>query len=254
MLEKLKNVDSSRYTTGITLAAVVALAIFSNSLFVIWVCLGALYLIGFYEACRLYGVENRTIYLFAILIWLIAPHYPSPVELAVLTLVGFAAYFAYRNSFEHSLFLPFLYPTIPFLLLLELYAEHAAMGLLWLIVVVAATDIFAFFGGKSFGKRKFSPASPNKTLEGVASGLLMGSFFGAWVGGVVVGGFWQALFISLLVSLFSIFGDLYESYLKRGADVKDSGNILPGHGGVLDRVDGYLFGVVILIVALRVVS
>jgi phosphatidate cytidylyltransferase len=62
-----------------------------------------------------------------------------------------------------------------------------------------------------------------------------------------------AIIVSAIVSLSSVFGDLYESYLKREAGVKDSGNILPGHGGVLDRVDGYLFGAIVMLVLLRII-
>ncbi len=62
-----------------------------------------------------------------------------------------------------------------------------------------------------------------------------------------------SIVISIVVALASVFGDLFESYLKREAEVKDSGNILPGHGGILDRTDGYLFGGVIMLVILRAV-
>jgi phosphatidate cytidylyltransferase len=59
------------------------------------------------------------------------------------------------------------------------------------------------------------------------------------------------LFVSLVVSVGSVFGDLFESYLKREADVKDSGDILPGHGGILDRTDGYLFGGILMYILLK---
>ena len=125
-------------------------------------------------------------------------------------------------------------------------------AILWLIIVVAFTDTFAYFSGKYFGKHKFSPTSPNKTLEGVAGGIIAGTIFGSVIG-LYFNGFVFAFLLSFFVAFFSVFGDLFESYLKRKADVKDSGNILPGHGGVLDRDDGYLFGVIILYIGLKLI-
>ena len=125
-------------------------------------------------------------------------------------------------------------------------------AILWLIIVVAFTDTFAYFSGKYFGKHKFSPTSPNKTLEGVAGGIIAGTIFGSVIG-LYFNGFVFAFLLSFFVAFFSVFGDLFESYLKRKADVKDSGNILPGHGGVLDRLDGYLFGVIILYIGLKLI-
>jgi phosphatidate cytidylyltransferase len=121
----------------------------------------------------------------------------------------------------------------------------------WLLVVVAFTDIGAYYVGKNFGTKKFSPTSPKKTLEGVYGGIFFGSLFGAMVSFDEFS-FGLAFFISGLVSVASVFGDLFESYLKREAGIKDSGNILPGHGGVLDRVDGYLFGGVVMLILFRI--
>ena len=126
-------------------------------------------------------------------------------------------------------------------------------SLLWLLVVVAGTDVGAYFVGKSIGTTKFCETSPNKTLEGVAGGVIAAAILGVIFSPENIG-FFTALFISLVVAIASIFGDLFESYLKREANTKDSGNILPGHGGILDRTDGYLFGGVIMLVLLRLFS
>ena len=114
------------------------------------------------------------------------------------------------------------------------------ISLLWLLIAVAVTDIGAYFVGKSIGKTPFCPTSPKKTMEGVVGGVLIATVTATFVGTTIVD-IEKALLISLLASLASVFGDLFESSLKRQAGVKDSGTILPGHGGVLDRIDGYLF-------------
>jgi len=105
---------------------------------------------------------------------------------------------------------------------------------------------------KTIGKTQFSPTSPNKTLEGVIGGIAF-----ATVAGTIAGYFMElvpffiAIIVSFLTATTSVFGDLFESYIKREAGVKDSGDIFPGHGGVLDRLDGYLFGAVMMLIALR---
>ncbi len=126
-------------------------------------------------------------------------------------------------------------------------------SLLWLLVVVAGADVGAYFVGRSIGKTKFCQTSPNKTIEGVIGGVvvavILGSIFSIEIFGLVT-----ALLISFVVAVASVFGDLFESYLKREANVKDSGNILPGHGGILDRTDGYLFAGIIMLVLLKAFS
>jgi phosphatidate cytidylyltransferase len=110
--------------------------------------------------------------------------------------------------------------------------------LLWVFIVTWATDIGAYFVGRLFGKKKLAPAiSPNKTIAGLYGGVAAATLLGgAWV-------LYRDLNHALIV-LAPIFaacaqgGDLFESWMKRKADVKDSGTWLPGHGGVLDRLDG----------------
>jgi phosphatidate cytidylyltransferase len=109
---------------------------------------------------------------------------------------------------------------------------------LFLLVLVWAADIGAFFAGRRFGRVKLAPrVSPNKTWEGVLGGVVAGLI--AAVAGSVWFGFAKGPFIALCVAvvLASIVGDLTESMFKRFAGLKDSGKVLPGHGGVLDRID-----------------
>lgn len=116
---------------------------------------------------------------------------------------------------------------------------------LTLLAVVFFGDSFAFFAGSAFGKHKLAPSvSPKKTWEGAAGGIagsiLFGWLFSVWfLEGVT---FFEIAGIAVVTGILGQFGDLFESLTKRVAGVKDSGKIMPGHGGVLDRIDGVLIG------------
>jgi phosphatidate cytidylyltransferase len=127
--------------------------------------------------------------------------------------------------------------------------------LLGLLAIVWIADSAAYFTGRRFGTRKLAPAiSPGKTWEGVAGAgialLLFASAVSASIVGLRIAG---ALFLTLSLFYFSILGDLFESWMKRVAGIKDSGTILPGHGGILDRIDALTaalpVGTTILLVA-----
>jgi phosphatidate cytidylyltransferase len=132
------------------------------------------------------------------------------------------------------------YALLPALALLWI-RERDAHGLdllIWTFIVTWATDIGAYFAGRSLGKRKLAPSiSPNKTVEGLYGGIAAATLAGG--GWALATGLGAALLA--LAPIFAITaqgGDLFESGLKRRAGVKDSGNWLPGHGGLLDRLDG----------------
>lgn len=132
----------------------------------------------------------------------------------------------------------FVYALLPALALLWI-RERAGLNLLvWAFVVTWATDIGAYFAGRSFGKHKLAPAiSPNKTVEGLVGGIAAATILGgAWAlaNGLPV----FLLALAPVLAIAAQGGDLFESSMKRRAGVKDSGNWLPGHGGALDRLDG----------------
>ena len=109
--------------------------------------------------------------------------------------------------------------------------------------LIVASDIGSYFIGKSFGKTSLSPISPSKTIEGLIGGItcsiLLAIFFAFlmnWENPLVVG-----IIYGISISLMALVGDLIESMMKRDAKIKDSGTFLPGHGGILDRIDSYIF-------------
>lgn len=121
--------------------------------------------------------------------------------------------------------------------------------IIFLFAVIWSNDTFAYVTGRKFGKRKLCPSiSPGKSVEGAVGGLI-----GGFVAALLVNrfaalgmGFLSVLVLSFVLGVVGIAGDLAESVLKRGAGVKDSGSIVPGHGGVLDRTDSLLFTIPVL--------
>ena len=130
-----------------------------------------------------------------------------------------------------------------------LYLRFHTQGQLWVLLsvaVVAAADIAAYFAGRKFGKNKLAiEVSPGKSWEGFWGGLIAAQLLAMifyWLASLSDQqiALWQWLFAILVLSSVSVLGDLTESMIKREANCKDSGTLLPGHGGVLDRIDGLL--------------
>ena len=176
---------------------------------------------------------------------------------------------AFRASLDQVLWetaaglLLLLYIAYPLTLLPKLLAEENGTALLlFLFLCVWSGDIAALYVGKRWGKRKFAPRlSPNKTWEGAAASLAASVGFGMALVGLgeylsrsgssftrlhTSEPWWQSLLLAVLLNAAAQLGDLLESALKRGAGVKDSGTILPGHGGVLDRIDALLLAAPVL--------
>ena len=249
-IKEIYNSNRDRVLTGIVLF-VVALAVFLiDNLFVTWAVLGAIYLFAFYEAMSLFGLVSNRSMVYALAIWLAAYIYPNPDDIFYFVVVIVLSIMVHKKDVDYKRLAPFLYPTVPLLFMFALYKDFGMNTVAWLVILISSVDIGAYVVGKSIGKTPFSKTSPNKTWEGVAGGILAGTVIGSIVGlaSVDLG---LSVFISFLVSLCAIWGDLFESYLKREADVKDSGSIFPGHGGMLDRIDGYMFSSVIMLVLLR---
>jgi len=239
-------------TAALIGVVLIVVGLIDNS-FLTWIFLGGILLAALQEAFALFKVGDTLYgYISVTAVWIFASFYPHPLDLIALALLAYGALLAYHRTIETRAFLPLLYPTIGMIFVWMLYQDQGMISLLWLLLVVAATDTGAYYTGRYIGKTPFSPTSPNKTLEGVIGGVLGGT-----IGGMIVAigwmdiGFFSALLVSLIGSKMSVFGDLFESYLKREAGVKDSGTILPGHGGMLDRIDGYLFAAPTLYILLK---
>jgi len=186
-----------------------------------------------------------------------------PAVLTLLVLL-FALHFLFRFKDIHAaaretalLCFGFLY--VPLLLghlILLRLAPHGVQWIFFLLVVVMTGDSAAYYVGSSWGKRKLYPeVSPKKSIEGALGGLA-----GSLTGAVVFKLLWfpdlpliHCLVVALFAAVLAQLGDLFESLLKRSFGVKDSGMIIPGHGGILDRLDSILFAAPVLYYYLRYV-
>jgi len=148
--------------------------------------------------------------------------------------------------------------------LIYLHQHHGGWILLYVLTLVWVADTGAYFSGRKFGKHKLAPAiSPGKTWEGVAGGifanllwmLLVYQMLGSYQLHTGLNlSLIQFLLIGLATSFISVVGDLFESILKRQAGVKDSGKLLPGHGGVLDRIDSIIAASPVFVAGLMLVD
>lgn len=143
----------------------------------------------------------------------------------------------------------FLYAAVPSICFIIIHQNYGGAVVLWMMLVIWAMDTGGYFAGKNIGGPKMSPKiSPNKTWSGLAGGTLLailaGAIYGEFMKDSNVPLFGDATILLILSGLFAILsqiGDLAESAVKRKFAVKDSGAIIPGHGGIMDRVDGVLF-------------
>ena len=159
-----------------------------------------------------------------------------------LGLLAGAAFFVVIVTRNQRLALGVLYCGLPVLSLMVCRRQHLGnegiVFTVWALALVWATDIGAYFAGRAIGGPKLAPhVSPNKTWAGLIGGVALASLFGAlmhWRYGLPM----RMALATPALAVLAQGGDLYESWLKRRAGVKDSGAILPGHGGLMDRLDG----------------
>jgi phosphatidate cytidylyltransferase len=222
------------------------------------VLFGAFLVIGAYEFCKMYQL-NYLISLplaasFYLFLWnKNADIYLNTLLTAITIVISIKLLFYLFNTKKNGFkththyFLLFGYVILPFIL-----TNYIAMGikgynpkiLISIIVLIWTNDTFAYLVGKNLGKNKLFPSvSPKKTVEGFVGGLIF-----TIIGGILLSKYfimtsnlyiWTV--IAAIVSVFSTLGDLIQSKFKRVAGIKDTGNIMPGHGGILDRLDSIIF-------------
>lgn len=248
-----------RVITALVLVALVLSALFTEPSIYWRGLITVLILIGFWEWLALCGIENRlakiaSYALFAFCFYLLQAGFvslPLFVPIVCIAWLGLVWFTVSRHlDFLHQpivkLLLGILVLTFGGWFIIELKnIESGPYWILCFMVSVWAADVGAYFVGRKFGKTKLAPAvSPGKTWEGFIGGLtlvaivyvpLLFTYF-------AVGSALLLLSAVLFTAAISVFGDLFESKLKRYAGVKDSSQILPGHGGVLDRIDSLLAG------------
>lgn len=194
---------------------------------------------------------HRTIAITATFLFIFIPSYFGEAG-TVTTLILLAIYaiimilFRKRIKLENTAATIFTALYIGFLLgrliLLREIPVHGIYFILITILLVWGNDTASFLFGKKFGKHKLAPSiSPNKTIEGTIAGLAAALLIGIISSLIYKNLLFESMLLAILAATAAQFGDLFESQFKRWAKVKDSGNIVPGHGGMLDRIDGLLF-------------
>ena len=272
---KMRNL-LTRTASGIVYVALMVAAVFTQ-----WVAVPLaffLIIVGIWELYKMYetpelkrswpfaiiaGIVMALAFFFAAQLYLFVrgvPHEPG-IHPMILPFEGSMIFVAVLAVFLPELFgrrvasdrhigmglLSLVWIALPLCVLFFVWSVQSPAQVLAFLILIWAADTFAYLGGSLLGKHKLAPnISPGKTWEGfliscvltaaLAIGLSYIPYFRAMGFDV-----WRWIVIALLTEVFGLLGDLIESLLKRKADVKDSGNIIPGHGGILDRVDSILF-------------
>ncbi len=267
-----------RLLTALILIPLVVWAVLGLNTIVLGLIFGMFVLLGGWEWARLIGLQStlaRSAYVafIAMLLYLstflLATSESFIFNVLVVTglwwLVATIWVFRYRGETglksidtQFGLFVGVmvLVPTWLAMIYIHAFSEDGPAMLLFVMVLIWAADSGAYFTGRRYGKHKLAPqVSPGKTIEGVAGGLFAAALFSV-IGAIsfdlpVLGGI-SFVLLSVIVVLLSVIGDLFESLFKRRAGVKDSGQLLPGHGGVLDRIDSLTAAAPIFALALAV--
>jgi len=248
-----------RIITGIVLVVVVLLAVLNTPPpFFAVLSLIALVSVGGWEWAKLVGLANtqRGLFVTALIGLSLTAYFLNDLRwvFIVAGVISWIAILILLAMYEQGSPLykdnPLILRIFAFLVIMPAWValitlhKHSPAFVIYLIFLIAAADSGAYFSGKKFGKNKLAPElSPGKTREGMLGGFIAAiiwSVLSALYFDLPASDWLYFILLSAVAALLSVAGDLFESLIKREAGQKDSGSILPGHGGVLDRIDGLL--------------
>lgn len=254
----------TRVLSGIIIALLVLAIIWFAPYWLYTLIFGIVILLGLFEFYAITGLSFRDLLLYTGVLWtafLLVDSYYGQSHVAlilssfiVLSLIFIIYRFNYQVSFVRWVW------SVAGLLYVGWLSSHVILlrnmsnfttGRNWVIIALFATagaDSMAYLTGRTLGRHPMARAiSPHKTWEGAAGGLIGG--LGATIALAAILEIsidWRLIVLGIIIPVVALFGDLVESMLKRSTGVKDSGNIIPGHGGVLDRIDSIIFVVVVV--------
>ncbi|KAA6229608.1 phosphatidate cytidylyltransferase [Campylobacter sp. LR264d] len=236
--------DSTRIVWGLVMFAAFVLVMLINSFILNFVIIALLLYFAFNESKKLFNLDSNII--LVAIAFLIGTFFEEALLCGILAFILMLGYLAFIKADSLKPALIYLYPVIPILALWQVYLDNGIFVVFWLILSVICCDSGAYFIGKMIGNTPFSKTSPKKTMEGVIGGILVATFIGMLVG-LYEFSFFKSLILSFLVAVFAVIGDLIESYFKRVADIKDSSELIPGHGGILDRIDAIIIASFVMV-------
>ena len=261
-LDKILNINNNlikRFFSILFLIPVYFFSVYSDSyLSILIILLTSLILSYEWFKITQKHTEKENIILFSVLIFLtlflstITNFFFSLILTIIFSIIILSRIFLKKFNYKNLswLFYGFIYITIPLIIFFKLKEiENGKYILLWLLVIICSTDIFSYISGKLIkGPKIFPKLSPSKTYSGTFLGVIIGSFFGILFSLYYLSleNKYLIIFFPLLISISGLFGDLFISKVKRTFKVKNSGRILPGHGGLLDRYDSISFGLIAL--------
>jgi phosphatidate cytidylyltransferase len=240
-----------RVASGLVIGALALAAIWLLPVFVLRLFVCVVAAVAAIEYLRLVNGDARLVALVALVCWVVSGSSlfgglasVTPLMLAVVVVSVLAVGHTVERASAAALSLAYI--GVPLGMLAAVQASHGREATVLLIATVVVSDSMQFYTGRLLGRRLLAPAiSPKKTVEGALGGVLFGPLF------MTMAGTWAfpdadrvaLALLGLVIVVLGIAGDLFESRMKRQANVKDSSALIPGHGGVLDRIDALLFAV-----------